>query len=80
MKKSNDWDSWVEGPVRTEAHNTNLLRLSAILSPRGPIPVSKSTWYSGIKAGRFPPPLRLGKRISAWRSQDIQNLVDGGFF
>lgn len=36
------------------------------------IPVSKSTWWAGIKKGRFPKPVKLGARISAWRVQDIQ--------
>lgn len=40
------------------------------------IPVSKSTWWTGIQAGRYPKPVKtLGKRITAWRSEDIFNLV-----
>lgn len=80
MKTSKAWDSWVDGHARTEGQSSVLLRLSEILAPHGPIPISKSTWYAGIRSGRFPQPIRLGKRISAWRSQDIQNLVDGGYF
>lgn len=37
------------------------------------IPVSKSTWYAGIKAGRFPEPVKmLGGRIAVWRAQDTR--------
>jgi prophage regulatory protein len=44
------------------------------------IPVSKSTWYSGIRAGRFPPPVcGLGKRIAAWRFRDIKALLEGNY-
>jgi hypothetical protein len=35
------------------------------------IPVSKSTWWAGIKTGRYPAPVKLGPRISAWRVEDI---------
>ena len=39
------------------------------------IPVSKSTWWAGIKAGRFPAPVKLGPRITAWRVEDIHALL-----
>lgn len=55
-----------------------LLRLSQILGPTGPIPVSKSTWWAGIKSGRFPKPIKLGPRTTAWRAQDIYDLVNEG--
>lgn len=38
-------------------------------------PVSKSTWYAGIKSGKFPPPVKLGPRTTAWRVSDIRNLL-----
>ena len=38
---------------------TGFVRLASILAPRGPIPVSKSTWSAGVKSGRFPKPLKL---------------------
>jgi prophage regulatory protein len=40
------------------------------------IPVSKSTWWAGVKAGRFPAPVKLGPRITAWRVEDIRTLID----
>ena len=40
------------------------------------IPVSKSTWWAGIKTGRFPQPVHtLGGRITAWRVEDIRDLI-----
>lgn len=53
-----------------------LLRLSSILGPNGPIPVAKSTWWAGVKDGRFPKPLKLGPRITVWRAEDIQRLLE----
>lgn len=57
---------------------SRLLRLSSILAPRGPIPVSKSTWWAGVKTGRFPKPVKLGPRITAWRADDIAALLKNG--
>lgn len=57
---------------------TGLLRLRAILAPAGPIPVSKSTWWQGIKDGRFPKPLKLGRRVTVWRVEDIRRLIETG--
>jgi prophage regulatory protein len=51
------------------------VRLSAIIGPGGPIPISKSTWWAGIKTGRFPAPLKLGRGITVWRVSDIRTLI-----
>lgn len=39
------------------------------------IPVSKTTWYNGIRSGRFPKGIRLSQNIVVWRVEDIRNLV-----
>lgn len=41
-----------------------LVRLPTILKV---IPVSRSTWWAGVKSGRFPKSVRVGVRITAWR-------------
>ena len=61
-----------------EAQATGFLRLASILAPGGPIPVSKSTWWAGVKSGRFPKPVKLGPRITAWRVEDIRALIEKG--
>ena len=48
------------------------VRLPTILAV---IPISRSAWWAGIKAGRFPRPIRLGPRTSAWRVSDIRELI-----
>ena len=55
-----------------------LLRLNEILAPNGPLPISKSTWWAGVKSGRFPMPIKLGERITAWRQEDIVKLIEIG--
>jgi predicted DNA-binding transcriptional regulator AlpA len=57
---------------------TGFLRLSSILAPKGPIPVGKSTWWAGVQSGRFPKPVKLGPRITAWRVEDIRALIKNG--
>ena len=40
------------------------------------IPVSASTWWAGVKSGRFPHPVKLGPRMTAWKVEDIRDLID----
>ncbi len=42
----------------------------------GIIPISRSSWYKGIEEGRYPKPVKLGERASAWRVEDIRKLID----
>jgi len=55
---------------------SGLVRLKEILAPRGPIPVSKSTWWLGVKTGRFPKPTKLSERITCWRAEDIRAIFE----
>jgi prophage regulatory protein len=56
-------------------HQTGFIRLPAILAPGGPIPISRSTWWQGVKDGRFPKPVKLGPKTTAWRVEDIRDLI-----
>lgn len=40
------------------------------------IPVSRATWWNGVKSGRYPQPVKLSARTTAWKSQDIRELVE----
>lgn len=60
-----------------EFPKTGFVRLSQILTPNGPIPVSKSTWWQGVKDGRFPKSQKLGPRTTVWKAQDIRALFEG---
>ncbi len=57
---------------------TGFVRLPSIIRPLGPIPVGKSTWWAGVKDGRFPKPVKLGPRITVWRAEDIRALIANG--
>jgi prophage regulatory protein len=52
------------------------VRMSAIIGPNGPIPVSKSTWWAGVKSGRFPRPVKLGPGTTVWRVEDIRDFIE----
>jgi prophage regulatory protein len=40
------------------------------------IPVSRSAWWAGIQEGRFPAPVKLGPRTTAWCAEDIRELIE----
>ena len=62
----------------TSFPDTGLVRLSSILAPAGPIPISKSAWWAGVRTGRFPKPVKLGPRTTAWRAEDVLALINNG--
>jgi prophage regulatory protein len=60
---------------------TGFLRLPQIVGDRKAgipalIPVSRSTWWDGVKAGRYPASVRIGQRAVAWRVEDIRALIE----
>jgi prophage regulatory protein len=52
---------------------TGFVRLPDVLRL---IPVSKSTWWAGVKSGRYPASVKLGRHITAWRVGDIRCLIE----
>ena len=55
---------------------TGFVRLKQILAPEGPIPVSKTSWWEGVKRGDFPKPMKLGPRTTVWKVEDIRALFE----
>jgi len=58
-----------------------LYRIKSIVRTKaGPPPlidVSASTWWEGVKTGRFPKPVRTaGGRLTFWRGSDLLALVE----
>jgi predicted DNA-binding transcriptional regulator AlpA len=49
-----------------------LLRLPEVLAV---VPVASSTWWAGVRSGRFPAGVKLGARCTAWRAADIRELL-----
>jgi prophage regulatory protein len=76
-------------PFQVEEHQmaqlpeTGFLRLTQIIGnpkanpPIPPlIPVKKSSWWAGVKASRYPQGVKLAPRITAWRVEDIKELIE----
>ena len=40
------------------------------------IPVSKSTWWAWVAAGKAPKPVKLGPNTTAWRIEDIRAFIE----
>ena len=68
-------------PAHSSRQNSDLLptlpvagfmRLPQVLQV---IPVGRSTWWAGVRSGRFPQPVKLGPRTTAWRVDDIREFV-----
>ena len=74
-----------ENRMRTTLPETGYLRLSQIIGnpkatpPIPPIiPISKSTWWQGVRTGRYPKPVKiLGPKITVWKVSDIIALIEG---
>ena len=48
------------------------VRLPSVLKV---IPIGKSSWWEGVKKGIYPQPVKIGKRVTAWRVEDIHALI-----
>lgn len=66
-----------------ELPHTGFVRIEQIIGDKkanppiiGLFPVGRTTWYGGIKAGKFPRPRKLaGGRASGWAVDDIRKLL-----
>lgn len=59
---------------------TGFLRLQQIVGDRDAgtppiIPVCASTWWDGVRSGRYPKPIKLSPRVTVWRAEDIRELI-----
>lgn len=52
---------------------TGFVRLAQVLTV---IPIGKTSWWAGVKEGRFPKPVKLSPRCTAWRVEDIHRLME----
>lgn len=42
----------------------------------GILPFSPSTLWRRVRAGTFPAPVKLSKRVTAWRAEDVRQWLD----
>lgn len=64
---------------------TGFVRIKVILGdaraePPAPpvIPVCKAAWWAGVKAGLYPPAIKLSANTTVWRAEDIHKLIADG--
>jgi len=61
-------------------HPTGLYRLKSIVRTKGGgthlFDIAASTWWQGVKTGRFPKPVRMGTRMTLWVGADLIKLVE----
>lgn len=66
--------------VSNQLPETGFVRISAIIGNKKTntpalIPISRTSFLDGVKSGKYPKPVKLGERTTAWRVEDIRNLI-----
>ena len=51
---------------------TGLVRLPTVLAA---VQVGRTSWWNGVRDGRFPQPIKLGPRTTVWRAEDIRDFI-----
>jgi predicted DNA-binding transcriptional regulator AlpA len=62
----------VRNPAALPDDDNAYVRLPTVLSV---FPVGESTWHRGVAEGRFPRPVKLSARVSAYRVGKIRELL-----
>lgn len=66
---------------QTSTDKTGFLRIWQITGDKEKgiepiLPIGRSTFLARVKDGKYPKPVKLGEKTTAWRKADIQKLVD----
>lgn len=56
-------------PSKSDAGSPGFLRLKDLIKR---VPVAKSTIWLWVSGGKFPPPVKLSERVTAWPDSDIE--------
>jgi predicted DNA-binding transcriptional regulator AlpA len=59
---------------------TGFLRINQIVKIPGRseppiIPISRTSFLNGVKSGKYPQPVKLGERTTAWTVESIRALI-----
>lgn len=66
-----------EGYVRLK-HIIGYVDREAGMVVVGPVPISKSQWWAGVRCGKYPKPvMKDGARCTYWDVRDIRKLLPG---
>jgi len=66
-------------PVSTPSPTPKFLRIDSIVGNKkkgivGILPISKSTWWAGVKSGRYPKPVKISTRCTAWLAEEVDAM------
>lgn len=56
-----------------------LIRINELASSKGQpgiVPISPATLWRWVKAGKFPAPIRLSDRVTAWESAKVRAWIE----
>lgn len=42
------------------------------------IPISATSWWNGVKSGKYPKPTKLGPKTTVWKGSGLLAVVNGG--
>jgi prophage regulatory protein len=61
--------------------STGYVRLWDIIGDKkrgipGVLPIGRTTFLVGVKTGKYPKPVKLGPKTTAWRVEDILALLE----
>lgn len=59
--------------MKSALPETGFVRLPQVLAI---YPVSRSAFWAGVKEGKYPAPVKLSPRCTAWRVEDIRALIE----
>ncbi len=59
--------------INQRPSKNDLIRLRDVLKL---IPVSKTCWWSGVRSGLYPKPIKISSKVTAWRAKDIYDFID----
>lgn len=75
----------LKAAINNPLPETGLVRLAQIIGdpkadpPIAPIlPISKSSWWNGVKSGKYPAAIKLGRHTTCWRVEDIRRIAERG--
>jgi len=60
-----------------------LIRLPEIIGnkktgEKGLLSIGATSWWLGVRSGKFPAPVKLGPRTTAWRESDVLAIIRQG--
>jgi hypothetical protein len=66
---------------RHQLPETGFLRVAQIVGDRKTntpalIPICRTSFLNGVKSGKYPKPVKLGERTTAWKVEDIRQLIE----